>query len=309
MGEVLEASVVEGEWARILGDPQHLTIDVRFRCQRCQEWFALGGPVEHQECPHCSFENFIDRLTSILVLASNRIPASAPMYDHQVLSSPRVSCHACGELLSVEGLILQTGVTGTVPCSCGAAVPTYPAPPWLASKLLGARQIFGGDPSTAALLTGVDAFVEVPAGGYRRNVARRLDRLTWTLTYDHHLSKGSGPPVARRIAARLDPRTLVKVRDLRVAGRVLVWGISGLLVGAHVIAVTTAVASGETPVFLHVYHGIEALVTTLIPVSIVGVTGLEDERFGKLVLAIWFLVASALLGGLSYWLVHVVAAR
>ena len=147
--------ILAGSWQPVPGRVEHLTLGIRVQCPQCRAPMPLNGPTRHPACSRCSSTVRLRNLARTLVLAKGGARLLGSPYQYQISQKPEAQCRSCGRDISLAPWLGYTGAVGVIPCSCGAPIPTYPAPAWLREELPGVQQVFGSSAEVAQAQTGV----------------------------------------------------------------------------------------------------------------------------------------------------------
>ena len=151
----------DGAWRPVSGTPGFVTLTMCVQCEHCAQPVPVNGPARQVHCANCEGDTPLHRLHEELVLVSEGALQLGSPYTHQGYEEASPQCARCGAQVPVDAWLGREGAVATLPCpSCGAALPTYPAPAWLKQRLPNARQVFGGDPEVARAEAGLELQVE-----------------------------------------------------------------------------------------------------------------------------------------------------
>ncbi len=149
-----------GSWQPVPSKVQHITQRIHIGCARCAAPIPVNGPCRSVHCDQCMSDMPID-LSCELELASEGMQRVGSLFQRGQFKDPVPDCISCGENVPIEAYWNHVGATTTIPCpSCGAGLPTYPAPEWLRNALPTALQVFGGDPQLAAAEAGLQVEID-----------------------------------------------------------------------------------------------------------------------------------------------------
>ena len=154
-------AVGDGAWRDLPEKPGFVTLTMCVQCDHCAQPVPVNGPVRQVHCANCEGDTPLHRLHEELVLASDGYQQLGSPYTHQTYAQAEPQCARCGAAVPVDAWLDREGAVATIPCpSCGAALPTYPAPAWLKKRLPNSRQVFGGDPEVARAEAGLELRVD-----------------------------------------------------------------------------------------------------------------------------------------------------
>ncbi len=130
-------------------------LKIRAACSECGEPLTIDGPIRTVRCLACQSSIPIDTIywkrimawrnseearggaTSTAVGLAGLLPMNVRMQQQWPL------CAECERPLQLEGV--APGMDRDVPCACGHATPTFPAPAWLAQLDPQAAQLFDAE--------------------------------------------------------------------------------------------------------------------------------------------------------------------
>jgi len=137
---------------------RYVWVEIQAECPKCGDPVPVNGLQTNVVCDNCNHEFPVSTETWLTLLshpdnAYNELAygeqSTASMWGtvtkvtYGLMSQP--TCPTCHAALPPDHT--QVGTQGSISCpSCGATIPTFPAPDWLTAMLPSCRQVYGIDP-------------------------------------------------------------------------------------------------------------------------------------------------------------------